>query len=256
MKYLRLVSDLHTEMKAFNFEIPELETDKETILILAGDIGVGIQGLTFIKPLAKRFPHIIYVAGNHEFYHNDITLVKKKIEIILQMEGIKNIYVVDRAETLEIEGHKFVCGTLWTDVDRNNPMAHIRVRNGLNDYRVINKVGETLSTYDTHEIFKETLEYFKKNVDENTIVVTHHMPSLQAVSEEYRHEGLINYGFSSDLDEFIITQKPKFWLFGHGHNSNDFMIGGTRLVSNPRGYIHYGDIENHHFNPELLIEIQ
>jgi hypothetical protein len=255
IKYLRIVSDLHTEMRAFNFALPELETDCETVLVLAGDIGVGIQGLEFIKPLGKRFPHIIYVAGNHEFYHNDITLVKKNIEIILKLEGINNIYVVDRAATLELEGHKFVCGTLWTDFNKNNPLAHIRVRNGLNDYRVINKNGAALSTYDTHEIFKDTFEYFKNNVDDNTIVITHHMPSLQAVSEEYREEGLINHGFASDLDNFIIDRKPKYWFFGHGHNSNDFVIGETRLISNPRGYIHYGDTENSLFNPELLIEI-
>jgi hypothetical protein len=29
------------------------------------------------------------------------------------------------------------------------------------------------------------------------------------------------------------------WTHGHTHDRFDYMIGGCRIVCNPRGYIHY-----------------
>jgi hypothetical protein len=50
----------------------------------------------------------------------------------------------------------------------------------------------------------------------------------------------MNGGYSSSLDEFI-EQRPqiKLWTHGHTHEDFDYMVGETRIVCNPRGYIKY-----------------
>ena len=49
--------------------------------------------------------------------------------------------------------------------------------------------------------------------------------------------------------------KPALWLHGHVHNSNDYMVGGTRVVSNPKGHgpwKHGGRIENGAFGMKVV----
>lgn len=50
----------------------------------------------------------------------------------------------------------------------------------------------------------------------------------------------MNGGYSSEMTEFI-TNNPqiKFWTHGHTHDNFDYMVGTTRVVCNPRGYINY-----------------
>lgn len=46
---------------------------------------------------------------------------------------------------------------------------------------------------------------------------------------------------------------PDLWVHGHMHNSVDYRVGATRVVTNPRGYA--GHEINPNFNPQLVIEI-
>jgi hypothetical protein len=50
----------------------------------------------------------------------------------------------------------------------------------------------------------------------------------------------MNGGFSSDMSEFILD-RPQIclWTHGHMHDPFDYVIGSTRVVCNPRGYIGY-----------------
>jgi hypothetical protein len=52
----------------------------------------------------------------------------------------------------------------------------------------------------------------------------------------------MNGGYSSDLSEFILDHPQiKLWTHGHTHEDFDYLIGSTRIVCNPRGYINYED---------------
>ena len=50
----------------------------------------------------------------------------------------------------------------------------------------------------------------------------------------------MNGGYSSDMDEFM-AERPqiKLWTHGHTHHQFDYVVGETRVVCNPRGYINY-----------------
>jgi hypothetical protein len=48
----------------------------------------------------------------------------------------------------------------------------------------------------------------------------------------------MNGGYSSSLDEFIVDHPQiKLWTHGHTHELFDYMVGETRVVCNPRGYV-------------------
>ena len=50
----------------------------------------------------------------------------------------------------------------------------------------------------------------------------------------------MNGGYSSDLSQFILDNPQiKLWTHGHTHETFDYVIGETRIVCNPRGYIGY-----------------
>ncbi len=43
------------------------------------------------------------------------------------------------------------------------------------------------------------------------------------------------------------------WVHGHIHHSQDYRIGSTRILSNPRAYI---DDPNPSFDPRLVIDLE
>ena len=50
----------------------------------------------------------------------------------------------------------------------------------------------------------------------------------------------------------IEEKKPALWIHGHAHNSVDYTIGETRILSNPRGY---SNRLNRNFDDNLIITL-
>jgi len=115
------------------------------------------------------------------------------------------------------------------------------------------KIGEkkkqepsTFSPEDAVVDHKKMLGYIQTVIegkfDEKFVVVGHHAPSKLSTHPRYKHDTLMNGAYSSSLDEFIIDHPQiKLWTHGHTHEDFDYMLGSTRVVCNPRGYIKYED---------------
>jgi len=93
---------------------------------------------------------------------------------------------------------------------------------------------------------KKMLEYIRVMIegkfDEKFVVVGHHAPSKSSTHPRYAREELMNGGYSSALDEYIMDHPQiKLWTHGHTHEDFDYRIGSTRIVCNPRGYDGYED---------------
>ena len=74
----------------------------------------------------------------------------------------------------------------------------------------------------------------------NIIVVGHHAPSKGSEHPKYAFDTLMNGAYNSQLDSFILDRPGiKLWTHGHTHEDFDYMIGSTRVVCNPRGYINH-----------------
>jgi hypothetical protein len=100
------------------------------------------------------------------------------------------------------------------------------------------------STEDSVEDHKKMLDHIKiatadyGGATRKFVVVTHHAPTSLSIAECYKHDTLMNGAFHSDLSDFILDRPQiKMWTHGHMHNVSDYMIGDTRVVCNPRGYI-------------------
>jgi Icc-related predicted phosphoesterase len=113
------------------------------------------------------------------------------------------------------------------------------------------KIGEkkkqepsTFSPVDAFDDHKKMLGYIQSVIegkfDQKFVVVGHHAPSRLSTHPRYKHDTLMNGAYSSSLDDFIVDHPQiKLWTHGHTHEDFDYMLGSTRVVCNPRGYIKY-----------------
>ena len=279
---IKVVSDLHLEFSDINIKNDE----GCDVLILSGDIMVAqdlhdhpemsygmysnanladlgrrqataLRFRDFLKRVSFQFPHVVYVAGNHEFYHGkwNQTLT------VLAEECAKhpNIYFLERGFK-KIDDVIFVGGTLWTDMHKADPLTLHAARDMMNDFRLIRKEfdGYTkLKPADTVYRHRDTLGYIEEIVGrkevERYVVVGHHSPSTKSIHPHYAGDYLMNGCYHSSLEEFIMDRPQiKLWTHGHTHHPFDYMIGETRIVCNPRGYDGY---EETSWNPNIVLEI-
>jgi Icc-related predicted phosphoesterase len=282
---IKLVSDLHLEFSDINIT----NNDKCDVLILSGDIMVAqdlhdhhaadfdpysnnaladlsskMQRVArfrdFLKRCSFQFPHVVYVAGNHEFYHGKFYA---GIDY-LRHECAKypNIYFLE-CDTKVIDDVVFVGGTLWTDMNKGDPLTMHAIEGMMNDFRIIRNDKREFARMSARDVVTRharTLSYFRlmlsEHKDKKCVVVGHHSPSLQSVHETYKSQCLMNGGYHSDLSEFILDHpQVKLWTHGHTHHPFDYVIGETRVVCNPRGYENEGYSEDTGWNPDIVIEI-
>ena len=270
---IAVCSDLHLEFGPISLE----NTDNAEVLILSGDICVAkdlgendsnnIEGENdksnqihkFFQECCARFPSVIYIAGNHEHYHGDF--IKSIGSIRDRLGYLVNLHVLDK-ESVLINNVLFIGGTLWTDMNKEDGITLMHMKDMMNDFRCVNNGNRT--TYyrdeagnshsrvarftpdDAVEDHKKMLEYIKLMVegkhDQKIVVVGHHSPSKASTHPRYAKEQIMNGGYSSDLSEFILDHPQiKLWTHGHTHEDFDYLIGSTRIVCNPRGYINYED---------------
>lgn len=261
---VRPFSDLHAEFwpanktaRILEMVVPPLPTDQKTVALIAGDLGLAHRQESWMKILsilAKQFMAVIYVEGNHFFYHNDffgrIQELKSKISLP------QNVYFLEN-EAVEIDEILFVGATLWTDFQRKDFFKMQYARKNMNDFLLIKKPGgQRLLPEDTADLFQESKSYIfdtlKKAGKKKTVVVTHHGVSPLSIHPRFRGDSL-NCAFMSDISEEIISTGPDLWVHGHTHDSFDYSLGKTRVIVNPFGY---KDVEvNPQYEKKLVIEI-
>ena len=244
----RIMSDIHNEMfmeyYGVDYEIPSLDDDKNTILILAGDIGLLSKPKTwrtFIEKCSNQFKEVFVIEGNHEWYHGNIT--RHSWSKVIKEHSMKNV----KTGNLLYEDEKIaVIGTtLWTDFDNGNPISMYDVGVGLNDYNLI-RVGEDYRRLDTSYILslhkKQKAKLFAdvdyySSMGYKIIVVTHHHPSRQGINPKYCSNNL-NGGYVSNLDAEVAKHKIEYWICGHTHIMMEYVIGDTKVICNSKGYPH------------------
>jgi len=261
---VRPFSDLHAEFwqpnkidRILDMVVPPLPTDKETVALVAGDIGLAHKQQTWLKIislLSKRFLAVIYVEGNHFFYHNDF--FGRIQELKTKASLPKNVHFLEN-ESVEINGVIFVGAMLWTDFLGKDFFKMQYARKNMNDFVLIKKPdGLRLLPEDTVDLFHESKSYiFDVLADagnKKTVVVTHHGVSPLSIHERFRGDSL-NCAFMTDISNEIIDHGPDLWVHGHTHNSFDYALAKTRVVVNPYGY---KDVEvNPQFDKSLVIEL-
>jgi predicted phosphodiesterase len=270
---ISIASDVHLEFGDIDIK----NNQGAEVLILSGDICVAADldmrdsrqtemGFArarserfhdFFERCAANFPHVIYVMGNHEYYHSDFAT--ELGEMRRKLAYLSNLCILER-EVKVIGDVTFIGGTLWTDMNNSDALTLYHMRTMMNDFRVITnsttpvnfrtqegefktRVGK-FSPEDAVEEHVKMKQYIKSvvqgNHDQKYVVVGHHSPSRRSTHEMYAHDTIMNGGYSSDMDEFIQDHPQiRLWTHGHTHHNFDYVIGETRIVCNPRGYINY-----------------
>ena len=259
-----LCSDLHLEFQDINIQ----NTEYADVLILSGDIlvaedlhnhpevhlmdpvnipnlgrrqAIALRFRDFIKRCSFQFPHVVVIAGNHEFYHGNW---KASIQYLRdEYSKFPNVYFLEQ-DFKVIDDVTFIGGTLWTDCNKGDPLTLNALSGMMNDFRVIRndeKAYIKLKPENTVYRHRQTVGYFKTVLadrkDSKVVVVGHHAPTFNSVHEKYRNDQLMNGGYASDLSEFILDNPQiVLWTHGHMHDPFDYMVGTTRVVCNPRGY--------------------
>jgi predicted phosphodiesterase len=275
---VQLVSDLHLEFSDINIT----NQNGADVLILGGDIMVaqdlhdhpendqimdlllGTRGekarrfRDFLKRVSLEFPHVIYIAGNHEFYHGKYPDAIDYLKT--ECARFPNIHMLEM-ESVTVEDVTFIGSTLWTDMNRQDPLTLISVKDAMNDYRVIRNSQRRyakLSPTDTVRRHTDTMSFIRSELEKNPngkyVVVGHHAPTQLSVKPKYQGDFQLNGAYRSDLTEFMLDHPQiKVWTHGHTHDCFDYMIGDTRVVCNPRGYEGYEDPSG--WDPNFYFEV-
>jgi Icc-related predicted phosphoesterase len=268
---ITLVSDLHLDVSN------HLEMPGGDVLIIAGDAcearelvkehhstkplpytGGNFPCYDFFEFECAKYKKVFYVMGNHEHYHGKFWKTKTELERVLP----KNITLLEN-QCEEYEGVLFVGATLWTDMNKGDPITLHSMQNYMNDYRVITYHYPQYDSYhkmrpmDTVKIHIESKRYIeqkvKEHADKPVVVITHMGPTWMSVNDKYKGE-LSNGAYVSDLSNLILDNTNiKAWVHGHVHDPVDYMVGDTRVMCNPRGYLPWE--KDNGFIPGFYFEI-
>ena len=261
---IALVSDVHLEFGDLDFE----NDSGADVLILGGDICVGADMAqrdpyntmgehyrsnrfhAFFERCCERFPHVIFIVGNHEHYHGDFAKTVPHFKDVLRY--LPNLHILEK-ETFVLDDITFIGGTLWTDMNRRSVRTLHEISRMMNDFRCVDYSakladqrgwGGRFTTTDAANDHDAMLAFVRTTVEANPagryVVVGHHAPSRLSTHPKYAHDTIMNGGYSSELDDFILDHPQiKLWTHGHTHEDFDYQIGSCRILCNPRGYINY-----------------
>lgn len=258
-----LASDLHLEFSDIDLK----NTENADVLILSGDIcvahslhdhpndkpvpadamkpgrnqGAAIRYREFFKRVNDEFPNTIMVGGNHEFYHGRFPDAIQWLKD--ECENYPNIHFIEM-NSVVIDNITFLGGTLWTDMNKRDPITMYSITGMMNDFRLITNSKHNYRKFSPLDAITQhamTLKYVKQTVESDPtkkyVVVGHHTPTPMSIHEQYKNDFHMNGGYHSDLSEFIESHPQiVLWTCGHVHTPHTYYVGDTFIAANPRGY--------------------
>lgn len=241
---LQIVSDLH-------LEFGDLSLPGGEVLIIAGDMfearSLGRNDSSrarktaenikrFLKDELGKYENVLYVPGNHEYYGRSL----RETHNLLLNNLPAHVSMLQAGSSRRIGEAQFIGATLWTDANQGCPITEQTLKRNMNDFTMIEDfpVSFMVSLHKQH--MDEIRNKVKETALDKTVVITHHAPSFKSVDEKYKDEYYMNGGYASN-HELVMLDNPniKLWVHGHMHSDNDYVVGETRVISNPRGYMGY-----------------
>lgn len=233
-------SDIHSEYMRYP-EVPRFGHDAD-IIVLAGDIGVGVQANSYVSAVAADYPgaHIIWVAGNHEFYGGELDGRLEEFRRFAQSQP--RIHFLENSK-LEIDGVEFLGCTLWTDFsvmgEQSAQDCKLWGWRHLADGSNIRCGERPLRSDDLAARFRNSYGWLDRELHHcnpaRTVVITHFPPCREARHGNIPEDYLSAY-FQANAKTLVDRHQMSFWIYGHNHWSDQMQFGKTRVLSNQFGY--------------------
>lgn len=251
---LRILSDLHLEDFDEPRALPQSDAD---IVILAGDIHAGVQGLSWAAEHFAGTP-ILYVPGNHEFYGTAMPALRRQLENEAARLGI---HLLDN-RTLTLNGIRFHGTTLWTDFalyagqpNYDPSLTEARALDLMPDFQIIEQPdGEVFTPAESRRLHAKALAWLERELSRPfsgpRVVISHHAPLSSCIPSRYRGD-VLSPAFASHLPQLM--GRMDLWIHGHVHEPVDLNVSGTRVIANPAGYP--GEFDPPLFSPDLIVEV-
>ena len=227
---IQIISDVHLEFG--NFDFLDNECD---ILIAAGDIGVGLEGLEFLQTLEKP---VIYVAGNHEYWGYEVNELQD--ELIGMSKG-SNVHYLEK-KAVVIDGVRFLGCTMWTDFNECDDEEMMDdLKSIMNDFRYISFENSTITPEKLIKINHDCKKWLERELAKKhegpTVVVTHHAPTKKSWAGD--PDDYLKFAYCNQFEPLLKENQIDLWAHGHIHHTSDYKKHGVRVVCNPRGYVGY-----------------
>lgn len=266
-----IVSDIHFSKMDYiwgkSLEIPQAD-----VCICAGDVSNSISDtIAFLRHRIEPHMPIVLTLGNHDYYSSSIDFALHKART--ETTGTRVHFLEN--ERMDIGGCRFVGSTLWTDFcvpvgndehippEERRALAQSLVPSQIADFHNIFRSDVRLSNENGMVTMREMISrhnesraYIDRELsqpfDGPTVVVTHHAPLVESFNPQFFGH-ITNAAFASDLSDLVRRRKPSLWVHGHIHCARDYVVDGTRVICNPRGYGNEREITG--FQPHLVIDL-
>ena len=248
---IQIISDMHLEFQPGKY--PRIIPTAPNIA-LCGDIGIPTQDNfgQFLSYLARTFRRVFLVPGNHEYYSSEYT--HDQIGVLLRRICAlwSNVYLLDNS-SIVIDGLTIIGSTLWSHIP-NHLFQFYQKR--INNFSKIHKMsnvknrGVCITPRDTNRWYGEAVRFLAREIKKakKCIVLTHYPPFYDGKNSG--HSKGVELAYYNHLP-FLISSKVLAWAYGHTHEPISYVLNGTIIVSNPRGY----EWEKIKFDSTLRLEL-
>jgi predicted phosphodiesterase len=273
-------SDLHPDI-LHNGYVPPPDVEADLLIVGGDSTAPSTLALPWLRKVFGPDQQIIYVNGNHDYY-SDHRSPETKTTWEWQRANAPRVAAdngIIFLNDLSVEiggpgGVRFIGSTLWSDFSARP--GHLsfddavrQAAREMNDYKLI-KTGrgrskDMLRPRDTIAAHKISRAYIGRTLAEptecaETVVITHHAPSYRSLLNKGLSFADLDWCYASNLENLMHgPNAASLWIHGHIHRNQDYVVGNTRVLANPRGYpAHFSPNaprENPDFDPRLVVEV-
>ena len=238
-------SDLHVEFGSEKLAKQLAGNREADVIICAGDL----------KPSGKvgRYLHLLddithcpflFVPGNHEYYGTR----KETLDRELAEHRYSHVRILNRSTT-RIRDVLFIGATGWWE------KVSLKSRLIMNDFININDISQAANGVEWGRKDKRFfVDSLLRATEDRVVCISHHAPSKRSFSPS-KSWRVQNECYANQWDEIIMEYQPTAWVHGHIHQtSNDYLLGKTRVLSNPYGYLRVNRL-NPDWDEKATVEI-
>ena len=254
-----LISDLHVDLHPWDWSLLD-SCDPNIPMVVAGDISNDVmQASTWLAELRRRFPRVLWTAGNHDYYNLGFHRTRLLSEFEKDWPYPRDVTEIDQHYTrwcenqdihyldcnsVEMDGVLFLGATGWHDFNAPGYTREQQVHGWANSMRDAHHVQwSKFGAEDWQSVLLTAqlhAEYIRDAVREDTVpkvVVTHHLPHIDLCKFTTNPVwNLLNGSFVNTLLSDCANSSVRAWCYGHTHFRGDREIDGVRYINNARGY--------------------